>query len=181
MLLRNILRKYESVPEAPEDVMKMSMRRGLVYIEYEKTKKASLQQLLPKDVCGVLLLIMNNNKNSNVGHFCLLMKHPRSGITFFDPYGLGLSRILNKTNNERHLEIKLSKVRHHDNRVPYQKKQDDIQTCGRHVVCRYNAASMKAKEYQQLMHLPGLLPDDIVTLMTCGEDLAKAVDSHHKK
>ena len=180
MLLREIMRNLESKPEEAKNVMQMSMRPGLKYYDYERTKNMSLKQLLPRPVSGALILIMDENSSSNVGHFVLLMKHPRSGIIFFDPYGFGLSKLLDKTNNPKHLLHKLSgKVS--DNRVPYQKKADDIQTCGRHVVCRYNAAALKPKEYQAMMHLPGLTPDDIVMLMTLGEDLAHAIDAHNSK
>ena len=174
------MRNLESKPEEPKNVMNMSMRPGLKYYEYEHTKNMSLNKLLPHPVSGALILIMDKNSNGNVGHFVLLMRHPRSGITFFDPYGFGLSRLLTKTKNQRHLEQKFpSKV--FDNRIPYQKRSDDIQTCGRHVVCRWNAAAMKPREYQSMMQLPGLTPDDIVMLMTLGGDLAHAIDSHNSK
>lgn len=178
MLLRNIIQKLESKPEEPKNVMKMSARPGLKYYEYEQTKNMSLAQLLPKSVSGALILIMDNHSTSNVGHFVLLMRHPRSGVTFFDPYGFGISRLLVKTKNENHLQKKLPN-NVHDNRIPFQKKADDINTCGRHVICRYNAAALKPKEYQALMQLPGLSPDDIVLLMTIGADLATAIDSHN--
>ena len=180
MLLRNIMRNLESKPEAPEDVMKMSMRPGLKYYEYEQTKNMTLKQLLPKPVSGALILMMDKHSTSNVGHFVLLMQHPRSGIIFFDPYGFGLARLIQKTKNEKHLLSKLPHM-YSDNRIPFQKKADDIQTCGRHVVCRYNAAAMNPKEYQAMMHLPGLTPDDIVMLMTIGADLAHAIDAHNSK
>ena len=180
MLLRDIMRKFESEPETPKYILKMSMRKGMKYYEYPDTKHKSLNQLLPNKISGALILLMDTKSKSNVGHFVLLMRHPRSGITFFDPYGFGLSRLLTKTGNERHLEKKLLH-NFHDNRIPYQKKQNDIQTCGRHCVVRYNAAAMKPKEYQSLMNLPGLLPDDIVMLMTIGEDLATAIDTYNRK
>ena len=56
-----------------------------------------------KAISGVLILVMDNRKNSNVGHYVLLMRHPRSGITFFDPYGFGVTELLRMTQNSPHL------------------------------------------------------------------------------
>ena len=120
MLLRQIIRHFEAKPEEPKAVLRMAMRKGLKYYEYDEIKHKSLHQILPKPISGALILLMDKNSNSNVCHFVLLMRHPRSGITFFDPYGFGLSRLLSKTKNSRHLERLLHHV--HDNRIPYKKK-----------------------------------------------------------
>lgn len=179
MLLRKIVRSVESKPMDEEIVRRLSQRKGLVYMEYEKMIGKSLDELLPNAISGVLVLIMDNRKNSNVGHFVLLMKHPRSGITFFDPYGFGVHQLCKMTRNSNHLEKLLTMAGHrtiHDNRVSYQKRDNDIQTCGRHVITRWNCASLNAKEYKALMHLPGFSTDELVTLLTLESDFAQVVD-----
>ena len=177
MLLRKIVRAAEVRPMDPSAVRKLGARPGLMYLEYEKTKPLSLSQLLPKKISGCLILILDHRKNSNVGHFIMLMRHPKSGITFFDPYGYGIHRLLKMTQNEMHLEGKLRGLRFfHDNKVAFQQRADDVETCGRHVITRWNAAGLNAKQYKQMMVLPGMSPDEIVTMLTLGADLAKASD-----
>ena len=184
MLLRKIVRSVETKPMDEAIVRRLSQRPGLVFMEYKNMIGKSLQQLLPKAVSGVLVLIMDNRKNSNVGHFVLLMKHPRSGITFFDPYGFGVHQLCKMTKNHNHLERLLLTAGHrniHDNRVAYQKRANDIQTCGRHVITRWNCASMNAKEYKAMMHLPGFTTDELVTLLTLESDFAQVVDKSLSK
>lgn len=179
MLLRDLVGKVESKPMDSGHVKKLSQRKGLKYLEYKDVVKKSLQQLLPSKISGVLILIMDNRKNSNVGHFVLLMRHPRSGITFFDPYGFGIHQLLRMTKNDAHLERLLRNAHSaHDNRIQYQKRANDIQTCGRHVVTRWNAASLTHKEYSSLMHLPGFTADELVTLLTLESDLSQLIDKH---
>ncbi len=185
MLLRSIVRAAESKPMDEDIVRKLSQRPGLKYHLYDDIAKMSFTQLLPKPISGLLLLMQDHrHENKKVGHFVLLMRHPRSGITFFDSYGFGLHRLVRLTRNKPHLERILSRIGHqhevHDNRIKFQHREKDMQTCGRHVICRWNAAALTAKEYAQLMRLPGMNPDEIVTMMTIGSDLAHAIDRHHK-
>lgn len=179
MLLRKIIRNVETKPMDEKIVRRLSQRPGLKYMEYKDVVGKTLQQLLPKEISGVLILIMDNRKNSNVGHFVLLMRHPRSGITFFDPYGFGVHQLCKMTKNSHHLEKLFGMAGHrhvHDNRVAYQKRANDIQTCGRHVVTRWNCASLNAKEYKAFMHLPGFSTDELITLLTLESDFAHIVD-----
>ena len=179
MLLRDLVGKVESQPMDAGYVKKLSQRKGLKYLEYKDVVGKSMRQLLPSKISGVLILIMDNRKNSNVGHFVLLMRHPRSGVTFFDPYGFGIHQLLRMTHNNSHLERLLKSAHNaHDNRIKYQKRANDIQTCGRHVVTRWNAASLTHKEYSDLMHLPGFTTDEVVTLLTLESDLSHLVDKH---
>ena len=67
-------------------VKKLSQRKGLKYMEYKDVVGKSFKQLLPGKVSGLLILVMDKRKNNNVGHYVLFMRHPRSGLTFFDPY-----------------------------------------------------------------------------------------------
>ena len=181
MLLRDLMSAVESDPMDVEHVKKLSQRKGLKYLEYKDVVGKSLKQLLPGRNSGLLILIMDNRKNSNVGHFVLLMRHPRSGVSFFDPYGFGIHQLLRMTKNSPHLGNLLNASRAHDNRIAYQKRTHDIQTCGRHVITRWNAASLKAKEYSDLMHLPGFTADEIVTLLTLESDLSHLIDKQFKR
>ena len=102
MLLRDLMSAVESDPMDVEHVKKLSQRKGLKYLEYKDVVGKSMKQLLPGRTSGLLILIMDNRKNSNVGHFVLLMRHPRSGVTFFDPYGFGIHQLLRMTKNSPH-------------------------------------------------------------------------------
>lgn len=182
MLLRDLIASVESAPMDVGHVKKLSQRKGLKFLEYKDVVGKSLNKLLPSKISGVLILVMDNRKNSNVGHFVLLMRHPRSGITFFDPYGFGIHQLLRMTRNDAHLERLLRNAHNaHDNRIKYQKRVNDIQTCGRHVITRWNAASLTHKEYSDLMHLPGFSTDELVTLLTLESDLSGLIDKHNSK
>ena len=80
--------KYErSLPLAFDDLKPMVYRPGLRFIEYEHIKKTdTLKSLLPRKTSGLVVLFddKRNHAAARAGHYCLLFKHPRSGVHFFD-------------------------------------------------------------------------------------------------
>ena len=172
MLLRKIVRLLRATPLDDTKVLEMAHRHGLKSINYETVAKTPITKLLPKPISGILVFFTDHSKpNKPIGHFCLLYRTPRTGVVFFDPLGNSLHDVLRITHNRSGLLKKLSQVEFSQNRIQYQKKSKDVQTCGRHCVCRWNAATLHAKEYSGLMHLPGMTADDIVTLLTLEGDL----------
>lgn len=160
-----------------DDVLKMSYRKNLRYLYYDDIKKTdTLKKLLPEASSGLLLLFVMHGGSSKIGHFCLLFRHPRSGTHVFDPYGMGLHKILDITGSNDKLERLIRGHDVHINKHKYQqmhKGDAAINTCGRHCITRWNCAQMKVSEYEDLMHHRGIDPDTIVTLMTLEQDLSK--------
>ena len=182
MLLRQLVRFLRATPLDDTDVLKMASRNGLKSMDYEKVARGNLRQILNKPISGVLLFFTDHSKpNKPIGHFCLLYKTPQTGVNFFDPLGNSLHKILQMTQNKRGLLRKLSGMNVKENKIQYQRQSDDVQTCGRHCVCRYNAAVLNENEYKGLMHLPGLTPDDIVTILTLEDQLPELLRKYKQK
>jgi len=182
MTLHDFIDKELREPLDKNRVLAMSTRPGLGYLYYDDLKKRpTLKQLLPSKNSGKIILFIKHD-GSQIGHFCLLFRHERSGIHFFDPYGLGLRKVLEVTNSTTYLEELLHKIqsKHHNvhiNRHAFQQMKDGnqaVQTCGRHCITRWNACHMTPKEYEGLMHHRSLSPDEIVTIMTIERDLKDA-------
>lgn len=177
MTLHEFIDKELLIPLDKDRVLAMSTRPGLGYLYYDDLKKkTSLKQLLPKRNSGKLILFVKHD-GSEIGHFCLLFRHQRSGLHFFDPYGMGLRRVLEVTNSTTLLEQLLQGTEVHINKHAFQHMKDGkraINTCGRHCITRWNACHLTPKEYESLMHHRALSPDEIVTLMTMERDLKNA-------
>jgi hypothetical protein len=169
--------KYERAQALEiKDVMALVHRPGLRHIEYDAIvrKRMTYKQLLPKSESGVLILFGDHkHRNSDIGHFCLLFRHPRSGVHFFDPLGLGLGTVGRLTGNSAYLLNLLrsapSHVKH--NQTKFQTLAKDVQACGRHCAVRYNLASFSETEYISAMTFLNLKYDTVVTLLTLEQDL----------
>lgn len=174
MLLRELIDIERGKALDTKDVLAMSYRKNLRYLYYDDIGNKTLKDLLPSKDSGLLILFVDHrNPKKEVGHFVLLFRNQRSGLHFFDPLGLGLRNLLQITHSRTKLQQLLKGHKFHNNKIAYQSKENEVQTCGRHVITRWNAASLKAKEYEDLLHHPGLDPDEIVILMTMDRDLSK--------
>ena len=174
MYLRQLVEQEREKPMGAKEVLALAYRKGLRSMNYDELKGKTLKALLPGEESGLLILFTDNSHpDSPVGHFCLLFKTKRTGIIFFDPYGLGLQNVTRITKSRRNLQQLLERVDFHNNKVKYQKLQDSVQTCGRWCVTRWNAGHLKPKEFERLMYDKRLRGDDIVVLMTMEQDLSK--------
>jgi hypothetical protein len=174
MLLRKLIELERGKPLGVDDVMKMSYRKGLRYLDYDHIGNKTLKQLLPTRNSGLLILFTDHRSGSKkIGHFCLLFRNERSGLTFWDPYGLGLRNVTKVTKSRKKLQELLKGHDFHNNKIAYQVREGDVNTCGRHCATRWNAAQLHANEYEDLMHDPRLDSDHIVLLMTIEHDLTK--------
>jgi hypothetical protein len=168
--------KYERAQALEiKDVMALVHRPGLRHIEYDAIvrKRMTYKQLLPKSESGVLILFGDHkHRNSDIGHFCLLFRHPRSGVHFFDPLGLGLGTVGRLTGNSAYLLNLLRSAGHvKHNQTKFQTLAKDVQACGRHCAVRYNLASFSETEYISAMTFLNLKYDTVVTLLTLEQDL----------
>ena len=176
MALQRFIDKQLSLPLDKDRVLAMSQRAGLKYLYYDDIKPhMTLKSLLPKPESGRLILFTKHD-GSQIGHFCLLFRNPRSGYHFFGSYGFGLHKVLEITGSSHKLEKLLRGHNIHINKHQFQhetKGQRAVNTCGRFCITRWNAAHLKPKEFEDLMHHRALSPDEIVTLMTMERDLVK--------
>jgi hypothetical protein len=123
------------------------------------------------DGMGRAILFFPQNSEQS-GHWCCMIKKARE-IEFFDPYGDEPDdqkdsipkRKLEQMNMDRPI---LSDLLHHSgyriifNKVQLQKLNNDVQTCGRHCVCRLLYASYPIKRYRDIIAKSGLTADEFV-------------------
>ena len=172
-MLRHFIQQEKQKTLTINEVLAMSKRKGLRAIEYDKLHKVTLKTLLPSETSGVLILFMDKrNKNSNVGHYCLLFRSPQCGVVFFDAYGKGYQNIVELSRNKDKLHNLLKTTDAFINKKPYQARKHS-ETCGRHCVVRWDCSHLKPNEYAALMSDPKLSPDEIVILFTSDADLTK--------
>jgi len=172
MYLKEFLEREKAKALGKKEVLAMSYKKGLRSMDYEDLAGKSLSMLLPNESGILILFTDHSHPDKPVGHFCLLYK-ARNRIVFFDPLGLGLRNVTTITHSRKHLQKLLQGRDFHNNKVKYQSREDDVQSCGRHCVTRWNCSHLSPKKYQMLMHSKQLSPDDIVTLMTMDQDLTK--------
>ena len=174
VMLRKLIEKERAIPLDKDDVMKMSFRPGLKHLYYDDIGNKTLKQLLPHPTSGRLILFVDHkHPKHKVGHFCLLFQHERSGLHMWDPYGLGLRVVTHMTGSKKKLEVLLQHTDVQINRHAFQERKNDVNTCGRHCITRWNCAQMTSKEYEDLMHDPRLDSEEIVVLLTLEQDLSK--------
>ena len=174
MILRQFIERERAKPLDKDDVMKMAYRPGLRYLYYDDIGNKTLKQLLPEKNSGRLILFVDHSHpKRKIGHFCLLFQHERSGLTFFEQYGLGLRVVTHMTRSKKKLEVLLQHTDVHINKNKYQQRKQDVNTCGRHCITRWNCAQMKAGEYERFMHDPKLSTEEIVIMLTLEQDLSK--------
>jgi len=142
----------------------------LKFVEYEKIHKDTSLKKLMGSAGGVCILW--SSPGGKIGHFTGLFK-TKKGILWFDPTGLAIHRLAEITHNPFILQKKLEESHHVTyNRFKYQQIRKNVQSCGRHVLCRWNMLHLSDKEYRGVMTHRHLNPDMIATLLTLPDDLA---------
>jgi hypothetical protein len=113
-------------------------------------------------------------ESASVGHWIGLIKDGRQ-IEFFDSYGNYPDKQKPDIETQRELQIDqplLTKLLEDSgcrviyNKVALQKTRDDVQTCGRHVVCRLLYSKYPIARYRTMIKSTGLSPDEFVTKET---------------
>lgn len=113
-------------------------------------------------------------ESANVGHWIGLIKDARQ-IEFFDSYGNYPDKQKPDKETQRELNIAqplLTKLLENSgcrviyNKVALQKTRDDVQTCGRHVVCRLLYSRYPIGKYREMIKRTGLTPDEFVVRET---------------
>jgi len=124
--------------------IKKVLGRNCKIIKYSQLSKYSdLEQLLPKNIDFVVVLIENS---PNVGHWCALLKY-NNIFEWFDSYGFKVDQDLGWTPMQKRKQLNedvlyLSKLLNKSSReciynnIKYQEMSNQINTCGTHVCCR---------------------------------------------
>ena len=127
-------------------------------------------------------IIFYPQQNEQSGHWTALIKDGRN-IEFFDPYGEppdaqkdGISKSKLEQMRMDHPDLtnllENSGCRVIFNKIQLQKLANDVQTCGRHCVCRLLYYKQSIQRYRDMIKRSGLTPDEFVVKMTYG-DLGK--------
>jgi hypothetical protein len=167
LIFQQTTQKMEQ-PLSNEDIIKAL--NGRTYCIYYKDlhKFTTPEQMLSRFGNVVILY---PSRQDGLGHWtCLLYTTYRKKrvIEFFDPYGIEVDKefnVLGKKKHPRYLANLLLRSSHpvHFNEHPFQEMEDDINTCGRHVICRIMFASLPLKKYADMLKKRGVTPDEAVT------------------
>lgn len=145
------------------------------FITYDKLANVNnIDDILePHGACVILYFTAEN-----YGHFCCLFRVEPGVLEFFDPYGLFVDKELDfnkdiyfrqeKNQDYPHLSYLLdySPYALTYNNYKFQKKKEDVRTCGRHCACRINFRMMDLEKYKDFLTNPYLDFDNTVTLLT---------------
>lgn len=121
-------------------------------------------------------IIFYPQQSENVGHWTAMIRDGRH-IEFFDPYGEppdaqkdGLSKNQLERMRMEHPDLTRlledSGCRVIFNKVQLQKLANDVQTCGRHCVCRLLYYRLPIGKYRQMIQKTGMTPDEFVVAKT---------------
>ena len=122
------------------------------------------------------LMLLYLTESEYMGHWiCLLKRRGTKTIEFFDPYGNykpdGEKEWISKEKQREFYEDMdvLSKLLLHSpykivyNKVKFQKDEQDVNTCGRHSVCRLYFKHLSLPQYANMIASSGMAPDDFVS------------------
>ena len=164
MYFRKFLEKERSKPLGPDEVLALCYRKNIKSMDYEDLAEKKLSKLLPDNSAILILFTDHSQPKKPIGHFCLLFKC-NNKIEFFDPLGLGLRNVTSITHSRKHLQKLLQGHDFHNNKIKYQRQENDVQTCGRHCATRWNLAGFSPDKYNRFMYDKRLAADDIETFI----------------
>ena len=168
-----IKHSVESIDLSDGDIFRMC-NQGVAIHEYRDLDKMDSYMDLFGDHEGAVILYETRD---NFGHWVLVLNLGGNQVEFFDPLGipvdgeLGIIPDYYRTRlNEvtPHLTHLLQGVRVKNNMKQLQKVDNEINTCGRHVVCRFRLYEMgfALEEYVRLFEKQLEPADDTVSKIT---------------
>jgi hypothetical protein len=139
-------------------------------------KVNSINELFDNHGRAILFIPQQNEQQ---GHWTALIRRSRE-IEFFDPYGEPPEAQKDTIDDYQLNKMKMSEPllaelltdcpqRIIYNKVQLQKLQDDVNTCGRHAVCRLLYSKYPLQKYRQIIQRSGLSPDEFVVKLTYDE------------
>lgn len=121
----------------------------------------SVEDLFSGGINKIIILYLNEKDgNSMSGHWCLLTKY-KNIVDFFDPYGLMPDSEIDWNSKEDRIKLNQNKryltklLYNYDGKVNYnemrfQKKDKNINTCGRHTGLRAHFYKIPLTKYQNM-------------------------------
>ena len=127
-------------------------------VTYEELENCETIDDCFRDKLGLIILYQKTNRK---GHWCVLYKAGNNTLNFFDSYGFQLDSELKFSDfNLRqhngvltpHLTALIDKSQYKltQNKVQYQKEENDVNTCGRHACVRFRMREYNNKQYEEL-------------------------------
>ena len=168
--LESYLRYERGLALEIAELKRMVSRSNLRFVDFEYFKGSTLRELMHHHN-GVVLLL--DHKGADIGHYVLIHKVGKH-VEYFDSYGLAPDRLasilmFNEKDTHRFLNIVKDTKKHY---VRLQARREDINTCGRYAVMRYNVGFFSFERFVAMLHHPHLHPDDVVTMLTMSTNLA---------
>jgi len=168
-LSAGVEKQAEGYPLSDEDIRRL-LGGNIEITSYSKL--AGVQNINELFDARGRAIIFYPQQSENSGHWTAMIRDGRQ-IEFFDPYGEppdaqkdGLSKSqleklrMNHPDLTRLLENSGCRVIF--NKIQLQKLANDVQTCGRHCVCRLLYYKMPIQRYRQMIHKSGMTPDEFV-------------------
>ena len=148
----------------------MTIRKNIRFREYSKIKRSdTLRSLLGGE--GALVILWDNEHDPSVGHYTLLFRYG-GRLEYFDPYGLTIQKLCAITQNDPTKLLHILKGHHYgSNRVAMQSRREDVNTCGRFCVTRWNFAEFTLKQFYGVFQYK-ISRDDLVILFTLPGDFS---------
>lgn len=158
------------------DILEMLKGKTNIIMYNELYKIKNIDEVIKYGTCVILY-----NTSEFRGHWCCLIVN-NDRIEFFDPYGIliddeikpsFMSKLFIKkyySRDKKRLQkliyySKYDKVEY--NNYPVQKRENNINTCGRHVVTRILMKDLLLEEYIKYIYsFKGRTPDEVVLSIT---------------
>lgn len=164
----------KTIPLSTLDVLNLLDNKVNVVIYKDLKKFKSIDQLLEPYNCCIILY----ESKPKFGHWCSIIKYGNN-IEYFNPYGGDIDNSLDNIDNNFKKNSNqdypyLSKLfvdsnyNLHFNEFKFQKRNNNVNTCGRHCVVRCYFKNYDIYEYKDILdELKGNMDyDDIVVILT---------------
>ncbi len=175
--MNRLLKKYEDIALSDKNIFKILKGKFKLVLYPDLINYDSIDDVLgPHEACVLLF-----EAKKNYGHWCCLWKLNPNTVSFFNSYGgypddsleyIPLHFAETSNQDEPYLSILLDKSPYEltYNEHAYQKKNEKIRTCGRHVCVRLICRNLTDEEYYDYVKYftekYDIDPDEFVTLLT---------------
>lgn len=180
---REELNKLKNIPLSDKDVMDLIDNRANLILYPDVHKYNHIDEILGENGACVLLY----ESRPSYGHWCAIFKLNKNELEFFNSYGDTtkyegfpdalidfIPKSFREESNQNHTYLAKLMLKSPYaltyNQYIFQKDEDKIKTCGRHVACRLNLRNLSLDEYcKKIKYWCKELKmdaDDIVTLWT---------------
>ena len=176
---KRFIKELEKISLSSDDILNFINGKANLVFYPEIKKYKNIDELLgPYGAC--IILYLTKEDPGLYGHWCCIFKQNNNTIQFFDPYGdpvdSGLDYDMSDYFRLKYgLNIPLlsyllykayDKYDIKYNEIPFQEEKRDVNTCGRHCLCRLLLRDLDEYEYELFMNSSKYKPDELVTLLT---------------